>query len=86
MVEQGEELAKRKGITRLYKWLVSYMVRFIIKKSSGMRTKEDWVAFRKQQKAIEESNLVEWSIEDEEDIEEVSSRWSDHVCEEYQHT
>lgn len=45
MVEQGEELAKRKGITRLYKWLVSYMVRFIIKKSisSGMRTKEDWV-------------------------------------------
>ena len=62
MVEQGEELAKRKGITRLYKWLVSYMVRFIIKKSSGMRTKEDWVAFRKQQKAIEESNLVEWSI------------------------
>ena len=23
---------------------------------------------------------------DEEDIEEVSSRWSDHVCEEYQHT
>ena len=33
MVEQGEELAKRKGITRLYKWLVSYMVRFIIKKS-----------------------------------------------------
>ena len=38
MVEQGEELAKRKGITRLYKWLVSYMVRFIIKKSisSGM--------------------------------------------------
>ena len=70
MVEQGEELAKRKGITRLYKWLVSYMVRFIIKKSisSGMRTKEDWVAFRKQQKAIEENNLVEWSIEDEEDI------------------
>lgn len=61
MVEQGEELAKRKGITRLYKWLVSYMVRFIIKKSisSGMRTKEDWVAFRKQQKAIEENNLVE---------------------------
>ncbi len=41
MVEQGEELAKRKGITGLYKWLVSYMVRFIIKKSisSGMRTK-----------------------------------------------
>ena len=23
---------------------------------------------------------------DEEDIEEVSSRWGDHVCEEYQHT
>ena len=75
MVEQGEELAKRKGITRLYKWLVSYMVRFIIKKSisSGMRTKEDWVAFRKQQKAIEENNLVEWSIEDEEDIEETET-------------
>lgn len=36
------------------------MVRFIIKKSisSGMRTKGDWVAFRKQQKAIEENNLV----------------------------
>ena len=75
MVEQGEELAKRKSITRLYKWLVSYMVRFIIKKSisSGMRTKEDWVAFRKQQKAIEENNLVEWSIEDEEDIEETET-------------
>ena len=40
----------------------------------------------KLKKAIEESNLVEWSIEDEEDIEEVSSRWSDYVCEEYQHT
>ena len=41
MVKQGEELAKRKGITGLYKWLVSYMVRFIIKKSisSGIRTK-----------------------------------------------
>ena len=72
MVEQGEELAKRKGITRLYKWLVSYMVRFIIKKSisSGMRTKEDWVAFRKQQKAIEENSLVEWAIEEDEDMDE----------------
>ncbi|EXY34120.1 hypothetical protein M145_3865 [Bacteroides fragilis str. 34-F-2  len=79
MVEQGEELAKRKGITRLYKWLVSYMVRFIIKKSSGMRTKEDWVAFRKQQKAIEESNLVEWSIEDEEDIEETETEDTDSL-------
>ena len=81
MVEQGEELAKRKGITRLYKWLVSYMVRFIIKKSinSGMRTKEDWVAFRKQQKAIEENNLVEWSIEDEEDIEETETEDTDSL-------
>jgi hypothetical protein len=81
MVEQGEELAKRKGITRLYKWLVSYMVRFIIKKSisSGMRTKEDWVAFRKQQKAIEENNLVECSIEDEEDIEETETEDTDSL-------
>lgn len=81
MVEQGEELAKRKGITGLYKWLVSYMVRFIIKKSisSGMRTKEDWVAFRKQQKAIEENNLVEWSIEDEEDIEETETEDTDSL-------
>lgn len=74
MVEQGEELAKRKDISGLYKWLVSYMVRFIVRKSisSGMRTKEDWLAFRKQQKAIEENNLVEWSMEDEE-IEETES-------------
>ena len=81
MVEQGEELAKRKGITGLYKWLVSYMVRFIIKKSisSGMRTKEDWVAFRKQQKAIKENNLVEWSIEDEEDIEETETEDTDSL-------
>lgn len=69
MVEQGEELTKRKDISKLYKWLVSYMVKFIIRKSisTGMRTKEDWQDFRKQQKAIEENNLVEWSIEDEED-------------------
>ena len=54
MVEQGEELAKRKDISGLYKWLVSCMVKFIVRKSisSGMRTKEDWLAFRKQQKAI----------------------------------
>ena len=57
------------------------MVRFIIKKSisSGMRTKEDWVAFRKQQKAIEENNLVEWSIEDEEDIEETETKDTDSL-------
>ncbi len=81
MVEQGEELAKIKGITGLYKWLVSYMVSLIIKKSisSGMRTKEDWVAFRKQQKAIEENNLVEWSIEDEEDIEETETEDTDSL-------
>lgn len=68
MVEQGEELTKRKDISKLYKWLVSYMVKFIIRKSisTGMRTKEDWQDFRKQQKAIEENNLVEWSIEEEE--------------------
>ena len=69
MVEQGEELTKRKDISRLHKWLVSYAVKFIIKKSisNGMRTKEDWQDFRKQQKAIEENTLVEWSIADEED-------------------
>lgn len=74
MVEQGEELAKRKDISGLYKWLGSCMVKFIVRKSisSGMRTKEDWVAFRKQQKAIEENSLVEWSMEDE-DIEETES-------------
>lgn len=74
MVEQGEELAKRKDISGLYKWLVSCMVRFIVRKSisSGMRTKEDWIAFRKQQKAIEGNSLVEWSMEDE-DIEETES-------------
>ena len=74
MVEQGEELATRKAISGLYKWLVSCMVRFIVRKSisSGMRTKEDWLAFRKQQKAIEENSLVEWSMEDE-DIEETES-------------
>ena len=69
MVEQGEELTKRKDIGKLYKWLVSCMVKFIIRKSisTGMRTKEDWLNFRKQQKAIEENTLIEWSIEDEED-------------------
>ena len=58
MVEQGEELTKRKDIGKLYKWLVSCMVKFIIRKSisTGMRTKEDWLNFRKQQKAIEENN------------------------------
>ena len=45
------------------------MVKFIIRKSisTGMRTKEDWLNFRKQQKAIEENTLIEWSIEDEEE-------------------
>ena len=43
MVEQGEELTKRKDIPTLYKWLVSGMVKFIIRKSiaNGMRTKEE---------------------------------------------
>ena len=69
MVEQGEELTKRKDIGKLYKWLVSCMIKFIIRKSisTGMRTKEDWLNFRKQQKAIEENTLIEWSIEDEEE-------------------
>lgn len=81
IIEQGEELAKRKGISILTKWFISYMIRFIIKKSisSGMRTKEDWEAFRKQQKAIEENNLVEWSIEDEEDIEETETEDTDSL-------
>lgn len=81
MVEQGEELTKRKDISKLYKWLVSCMVKFIVRKSisSGMRTKEDWLAFRKQQKAIEENNLVEWSIEDEEDIEETETEDTDSL-------
>lgn len=81
MVEQGEELTKRKDIPTLYKWLVSGMVKFIIRKSiaNGMRTKEDWQVFRKQQKAIEENNLVEWSIEDEEDIEETETEDTDSL-------
>ena len=72
MVEQGEELTKRKDIPTLYKWLVSGMVKFIIRKSiaNGMRTKEDWQVFRKQQKAIEENSLVEWAIEEDEDMDE----------------
>lgn len=72
MVEQGEELTKRKDIPTLYKWLVSGMVKFIIRKSiaNGMRTKEDWQVFRKQQKAIEENTLVEWAIEEDEDMDE----------------
>ncbi len=57
MVEQGEELTQRKDIPKLYKWLISGMVKFIIRKSitNGMRSKEDWQVFRKQQKAIEEN-------------------------------
>ena len=54
MVEQGEELTKRKDISGLYKWLVSCMVKFII-------------------------NLVEWSIEDEEDIEETETEDTDSL-------
>ena len=55
MVEQGEELTKRKDIPTLYKWLVSGMVKFIIRKSiaNGMRTKEDWQVFRKQPDSFE---------------------------------
>ena len=81
MVEQGEELTRRKEVSSLYKWLISYMVKVIVKKSisSGMRTKEDWLAFRKQQKAIEENNLVEWSIEDEEYIEENETEDTDSL-------
>ena len=72
MVEQGEELTQRKDIPKLYKWPVSYMIKFIIRKSNanGMRTKEDWQVFRKQQKAIEENTLVEWTIEEDEDTDE----------------
>ena len=33
MVEQGEELTQRKDIPKLYKWLISGMVKFIIRKS-----------------------------------------------------
>ena len=72
MVEQGEELTQRKDIPKLYKWLISGMVKFIIRKSitNGMRSKEDWQVFRKQQKAIEENTLVEWAIEEDEDTDE----------------
>ena len=40
------------------------------KKKHGMRSKEDWQVFRKQQKAIEENTLVEWAIEEDEDTDE----------------
>ena len=72
MVEQGEELTQRKDIPKLYKWLISGMVKFIIRKSitNGMRSKEDWQVFRKQQKAIEENSLVEWAIEEDEYMDE----------------
>ena len=72
MVEQGEELTQRKDIPKLYKWLISGMIKFIIRKSitNGMRSKEDWQVFRKQQKAIEENTLVEWAIEEDEDTDE----------------
>ncbi len=48
------------------------MVKYIIRKSiaNGMRTKEDWQLFRKQQKAIEGNSLVEWAIEEDEDMDE----------------
>lgn len=72
MVEQGEELTQRKDIPKLYKWLISGMIKFIIRKSitNAMRSKEDWQVFRKQQKAIEENTLVEWAIEEDEDTDE----------------
>ena len=59
MVEQGEELAKRKGITRLYKWLVSYMVRFIIKKSSRklLRKTTSWNGLLRMKKTLKKPKL-----------------------------
>lgn len=81
LVEQGEELLKSKNYAGLQKWFFSITIKFIIYKSinSGMRTRKDWQAFRKQQKAIEENNLVEWSLEDEEDIEENKTEDTDSL-------
>lgn len=80
MVEQGEELAQRTETPKYQKWMISFMVKFVISRSitNGMRSKEDWIAFRRQQKAIEENSLIEWSIEEEkhadnEEVEEVIS-------------
>ena len=75
MVEQGEELTKRKDIPTLYKMgiVLPVMVEVQLSEKSianGMRTKEDWQVFRKQQKAIEENSLVEWAIEEDEYMDE----------------
>lgn len=69
MVEQGKALMKRKDIFQVHKWLISFMLKVIIQKSIaiGARSKQDWVNFERQQKAIEENRIIEWSIEDEED-------------------
>ncbi|WP_290539936.1 DUF6043 family protein [Alistipes sp.] len=76
MVEQGEQLIRREDISGLYRWLVSHMIRYIIKKSisSGMRTQEEWADFRRQQRAIEENRLVEWSIEELSTSENISTK------------
>lgn len=67
MVEQGEELIKDTSVSRIQKWMISLLVKFIIKRSisTGMRSKEEWIIFRKQQNAIENNSLVEWSMEEE---------------------
>lgn len=69
MVEQGKALMKRKDISQVHKWLISFMLKVIIQKSIaiGARSKQDWINFERQQKAIEENRIIEWSIEDEED-------------------
>lgn len=70
MVEQGEELIKDTSVSRIQKWMISLLVKFIIKRSisTGMRSKEEWIVFRKQQNAIENNSLVEWSMEEEKTV------------------
>ncbi|WP_373850344.1 DUF6043 family protein, partial [Jeotgalibaca porci] len=54
MVEHGESLIQNRKTTRLHKWMLSLMIKYIIRRSvsSGERTKEDWKEFQQYQKAI----------------------------------
>ena len=49
--------------------------------ASGMRTKEDWHGYSgSSRKPLRKTTLVEWAIEEDEDIEETEDRRHGHAC------
>ena len=70
MVEHGESLIQNSKTSRLHKWMLSLMIKYIIRRSvsSGERTKEDWKEFQQYQKAIGSDGLIESALEEEASI------------------